>query len=159
MNQKIGNESTLGRSLLGAVAIAIFALSLMVVPALAQEGTEDVASLPNIVLVHGAWADGSSWSGVIERLQAANYHVTAVQLPLTSLADDVASVRQVLNLQTGPTLVVGHSYGGVVIGELGTDAPNVVGLVYVAAFALDEGGSVQGFTGEWRTAQPGIAPS
>lgn len=136
-------EHTLGRSLLSAVAIAIFALLLIAVPALAQEGTEEVATLPSIVLVHGAWADGSSWSGVIERLQAANYNVTAVQLPLTSLADDVAAVRQVLKLQTGPTIVVGHSYGGVVIGELGTDAPNVVALVYVAAFAVDEGGSVQ----------------
>jgi pimeloyl-ACP methyl ester carboxylesterase len=144
MNQSVRNEHVLGRSLLGAIAIAIFVLSLMVVPALAQEGTEDVVTLPNVVLVHGAWADGSSWSGVVERLQTANYNVTAVQLPLTSLADDVAHVRQVLNLQTGPTIVVGHSYGGVVIGELGTDAPNVVGLVYVAAFALDEGGSVQG---------------
>lgn len=130
--------------ILRAVIVTIVLLSVLVVPALAQEGTEDVATLPNVVLVHGAWADGSSWSGVVERLQAANYNVTAVQLPLSSLADDVASVRQVLNLQTGPTIVVGHSYGGVVIGELGTDAPNVVGLVFVAAFALDEGGSVQG---------------
>jgi pimeloyl-ACP methyl ester carboxylesterase len=137
-------ERTLGRSLMSAVVIAIFALLLMAVPALAQEETKGMANLPNVVLVHGAWADGSSWSGVIEQLQAANYHVSAVQLPLTSLADDVAAVRQVLNLQTGPTIVVGHSYGGVVIGELGTDAPNVVGLVYVAAFAVDEGGSVQG---------------
>lgn len=132
-----------GRSLLGVITIIVFALSLMVVPVLAQEGNEQVNTLPNVVLVHGAWADGSSWSGVVEQLQAANYNVTAVQMPLSSLADDVASVRQVLNLQTGPTIVVGHSYGGVVIGELGTDAPNVVGMVYVAAFALDEGGAIQ----------------
>lgn len=142
---KLNNLSVLksGRSLLRA-ATAVMVLSLMSVPILAQEGTEEMSPLPNIVLVHGAWADGSSWSGVVERLQAADYNVTAVQLPLTSLADDVASVRQVLVAQTGPTIVVGHSYGGVVIGELGADAPNVVGLVYVAAFALDEGGSVQG---------------
>lgn len=143
MNQKGWNEGKSGRSLLSAVVVAILALSLMVVPVLAQEGTQKVTTLPNIVLVHGAWADGSSWGAVIQRLQAANYHVTAVQLPLSSLADDVAAVRQVLALQTGPTLVVGHSYGGAVIGELGKDAPNVAGLVYIAAFALNEGSSIQ----------------
>jgi pimeloyl-ACP methyl ester carboxylesterase len=97
---------------------------------------------PNIVLVHGAWADGSSWSSVIERLQADGYHVTAPQFPLTSLADDVARLRQVLALQDGPTVVAGHSYGGQVMTALGTDAPNVVGLVYIAAFGLDEGESL-----------------
>jgi pimeloyl-ACP methyl ester carboxylesterase len=99
---------------------------------------------PNIVLVHGAWADGSSWSSVIKRLQADDYHVTAPQLPLTSLADDVARLRHVLALQDGPTVVAGHSYGGQVMTALGTDAPNVVGLVYIAAFALDEGESLGG---------------
>jgi pimeloyl-ACP methyl ester carboxylesterase len=94
---------------------------------------------PNIVLVHGAWADGSSWSGVIERLQADGFRVTAPQFPLTSLANDVTRLRQVLALQDGPTIVAGHSYGGQVITALGTDAPNVVALVYVAAFGLDEG--------------------
>jgi pimeloyl-ACP methyl ester carboxylesterase len=97
---------------------------------------------PNIVLVHGAWADGSSWSGVIERLQADGYHVTAPQFPLTSLADDVARLRQVLALQDGPAIVAGHSYGGQIITALGTDAPNVAGLVYIAAFGLDEGESL-----------------
>jgi pimeloyl-ACP methyl ester carboxylesterase len=99
---------------------------------------------PNIVLVHGAWADGSSWSGVIERLQAGGYHVTAPQFPLTALADDVARLRQVLNLQDGPVIVAGHSYGGQVITALGTDAPNVTGLVYIAAFGLDQGESLGG---------------
>ena len=99
---------------------------------------------PNIVLVHGAWADGSSWSSVIERLQADGYHVTAPQFPLTSLADDVARLRHVLALQDGPTVVAGHSYGGQVMTALGTDAPNVVGLVYIAAFGLDEGESLGG---------------
>jgi pimeloyl-ACP methyl ester carboxylesterase len=94
---------------------------------------------PNIVLVHGAWADGSCWSGVIERLQADGYRVTAPQFPLTSLADDVARLRQVLELQDGPTIVAGHSYGGQIVTALGTEAPNVVGLVYIAAFALDNG--------------------
>lgn len=97
---------------------------------------------PNIVLVHGAWADGSSWSAVIERLQADGYTVTAPQFPLTTLADNVARLRQVLTRQTGPTLVAGHSYGGQIMTALGTDAPNVVGLVYIAAFGLDEGESL-----------------
>ncbi len=99
---------------------------------------------PNIVFVHGAWADGSCWSGVIERLQEAGYSVRAPQFPLTSLADDVARLRQVLAFQDGPTIVVGHSYGGQIITALGTDAPNVAGLVYVAAFGLDEGESLGG---------------
>jgi pimeloyl-ACP methyl ester carboxylesterase len=97
---------------------------------------------PNIVLVHGAWADGSCWSGVIERLQAAGFRVRAPQFPLTSLADDVARLRQVLQLQHGPTIVVGHSYGGQIITALGEEAPNVAGLVYIAAFGLDEGESL-----------------
>jgi len=97
---------------------------------------------PNLVLVHGAWADGSSWSAVIERLQADGYRVTAPQMPLTSLADNVARLRQVLGRQDGPTVVAGHSYGGQIITALGSDAPNVVGLVYIAAFGLDEGESI-----------------
>jgi pimeloyl-ACP methyl ester carboxylesterase len=101
-----------------------------------------MTALPNIVLVHGAWADGSSWSAVIARLQSAGYKVTAPQFPLTRLADDVARLRQVLVRQSGPTVVAGHSYGGQIITALGTDAPNVVGLVYIAAFGLDEGESI-----------------
>ena len=97
---------------------------------------------PNIVLVHGAWADGSCWSGVIERLQAEGFQARAPQFPLTSLADDVGRLRQVLEFQDGPTIVAGHSYGGQVMTALGSDAPNVAGLVYVAAFALDEGESL-----------------
>ena len=96
----------------------------------------------NIVLVHGAWADGSCWSGVIERLQAQGFQVRAPQFPLTSLADDVARLREVLEFQDGPTIVVGHSYGGQIMTALGDEAPNVVGLVYIAAFALDQGESV-----------------
>jgi pimeloyl-ACP methyl ester carboxylesterase len=99
-------------------------------------------SRPNIVLVHGAWADGSCWSAVIERLQASGYSVTAPQFPESSLAADVARLRQVLERQDGPTIVAGHSYGGQIMTALGTDAPNVVGLVYIAAFGLDEGESI-----------------
>lgn len=102
------------------------------------------AALPNIVLVHGAWADGSSWSGVVERLQSLGYHVTAPQFPLTSLEANVTRLRQVLAAQDGPTVVAGHSYGGQIITALGRDAPNVVGLVYVAAFGLDAGESIGG---------------
>jgi pimeloyl-ACP methyl ester carboxylesterase len=102
----------------------------------------EVNGRPNIVLVHGAWADGSCWSGVIERLQAEGFQVRAPQFPLTSLADDVARLRQVLEFQNGPTIVVGHSYGGQIMTALGSDAPNVAGLVYVAAFGLDEGESL-----------------
>ena len=80
---------------------------------------------PNIVLIHGAWAEGSCWSGVIERLQADGYRVTAPQFPLTALADDVARLRQVLDLQDGPAIVAGHSYGGQVMTALGADAPNI----------------------------------
>ena len=99
---------------------------------------------PNIVLVHGAWADGSSWSAVIERLQKAGYNVTAPQFPLTALADNLARLRQVLAVQPGPTILAGHSYGGQIITALGTDASNVVGLVYIAAFGLDEGETLGG---------------
>jgi pimeloyl-ACP methyl ester carboxylesterase len=97
---------------------------------------------PNIILVHGAWADGSCWRSVIERLQAEGFQVRAPQFPLSSLADDVARLRQVLDFQDGPTVVVGHSYGGQIMTALGSDAPNVVGLVYIAAFGLDEGESL-----------------
>ena len=97
---------------------------------------------PNIVLVHGAWADGSCWSGVIERLQADGFHVQAPQFPLNSLADDVSRLRQVLEFQDGPTILAGHSYGGQIITALGPDTANVVGLVYIAAFGLDEGESL-----------------
>ncbi len=97
---------------------------------------------PNIVLVHGAWADGSCWSDVVEGLQGDGYHVTAPQFPESSLADDVARLRQVLNRQDGPTVVVGHSYGGQIMTALGTDAPHVAGLVYIAAFGLDEGETI-----------------
>lgn len=107
-------------------------------------GQHEMRARPNIVLVHGAWADGSSWSLVIERLQADGYHVTAPQFPLTSLADDVARLRHVLAREDGPTVIAGHSYGGQVITALGNDAPNVVGLVYIAAFGLDEGESLGG---------------
>jgi pimeloyl-ACP methyl ester carboxylesterase len=103
---------------------------------------ESSKSQTAVVLIHGAWADGSSWSAVIEQLQAEGHKVTAPQFPLTSLTDDVARLRQVLALQDGPTVLVGHSYGGQIMTALGADAPNVAGLVYIAAFGLDEGESL-----------------
>jgi pimeloyl-ACP methyl ester carboxylesterase len=93
---------------------------------------------PSVVLVHGAYADGSSWSEVITRLQRAGLTATAVQNPLTSLADDVAHTRRILALHDGPVILAGHSFAGTVITEAGTH-PNVVGLVYVAARAPDAG--------------------
>ena len=111
---------------------------------MADEGIPEMNTRPNIVLIHGAWAEGSCWSGVIERLQADGYHVTAPQFPLTALADDVARLRQVLDLQDGPAIVAGHSYGGQVMTALGPDTPNVAGLVYIAAFGLDQGESLGG---------------
>jgi pimeloyl-ACP methyl ester carboxylesterase len=96
----------------------------------------------NVVLVHGAWADGSSWSKVIPLLVAKGFNVTAVQLPLTSLKDDIAVTRRTLGLQDGPTVLVGHSYGGAVISGAANNSPNVKALVYVAGFGLDEGESI-----------------
>jgi pimeloyl-ACP methyl ester carboxylesterase len=109
-------------------AICGFATSLLLA------GAVQAAPIRNVVLVHGAYADGSSWSEVIPRLQAAGLHVTSVQNPLTSLADDVAAVRRALAQQDGPAVLVGHSWGGTVISEAGAD-PAVAALVYVAALA------------------------
>lgn len=94
----------------------------------------------NVILVHGAWADGSSWSKVIPLLLQRGLHVTAVQLPLTSLEDDVSTVKRAIALEDGPTVLVGHSYGGVVVTEAGND-PKVVALVFIAAFAPNVGQS------------------
>jgi pimeloyl-ACP methyl ester carboxylesterase len=101
-----------------------------------------MSGLPSVVLVHGGWADGSSWSAVIERLQKDGYNVTAPQFPMGKLSDDVARLREVLARQDGPTVVAGHSYGGQIMTALGEGAPNVAGLVYIAAFGLDEGESL-----------------
>jgi len=107
-------------------------------------------TVTNIVLVHGAWADGSSWSKIIPLLQATGMHVTAVQNPLPSIADDVAATNRIINAQDGPVLLAGHSYGGAVITEAGNN-PKVVGLVYVAAFAPDEGETLAGMASGFPT--------
>ena len=100
----------------------------------------------NIVLVHGAYADGSSWGKVITILKNAGYHVIAVQLPLHSLADDVATVKRTIELVGGPIVLVGHSYGGFVITNAAYNNRNVKALVYVAAFAPKEGQSIDNFS-------------
>src|SRR5262245_35401105 len=104
-----------------------------------QEGKTN--GVKNVVLVHGGFVDGSGWLGVYGELRKRGYRVTVVQNPTTSLADDVAVTKRALAAQDGPSVLVGHSYGGVVITEAGND-PKVAGLVYVAAFAPDEGESV-----------------
>ncbi|MBB6018587.1 alpha/beta hydrolase [Deinococcus radiopugnans] len=106
-------------------------------------------TIKNVVLVHGAYADGSGWAGVYRMLSADGYHVTVVQNPLTSLDDDVAAVNRALARQDGPVILVGHSYGGAVITQAGTD-PKVAGLVYVSAFQPDVGESAL----KWATAEP-----
>jgi pimeloyl-ACP methyl ester carboxylesterase len=106
---------------------------------MAQSGSAQAAK--NVVLVHGAFADDSSWSKVVPLLKSKGFNVTAVGNPLTSFADDVAATKRALAAQNGPTVLVGHSYGGVVITEAGND-PKVVSLVYVAAFAPDAGQSI-----------------
>ena len=102
-------------------------------------------STPNIVLVHGLWADGSSWNKVIPILQNAGHRVIAVQLAERSLAEDVATVKRAIDLVGGPTILVGHSFGGFVITNAAYNNQNVTGLVYVSAFAPDEGESAVNF--------------
>jgi pimeloyl-ACP methyl ester carboxylesterase len=113
-------------------------------PALkASAQTAPTAGVKTVLLVHGAWADGSSWLKLIPLLEAKGLHVVAVQIPLTSFADDVSATQRAIALEDGPLLLVGHSYGGAVITEAGND-PKVAGLVYVSAVAPDQGESAFG---------------
>jgi pimeloyl-ACP methyl ester carboxylesterase len=133
--------------------LAIAAGSMLVAIFFAAKASAQGAKRPearNVVLVHGAWADGSSWTEVISRLQAAGMHVTAVQNPLTSLADSAAATRRALALQDGPTVLVAHSWGGTVISETGTD-PKVTALVYVAARAPDANEDFVALSGKFPT--------
>lgn len=133
----------------------------MLTAAAIATGTQDVQAqtpskgVKNIVLVHGAFADGSSWAKVIPGLQAAGMNVIAVQNPLTSLEDDVAATKRAIALMDGPVLLVGHSYGGMVITEAGND-PKVAGLVYVCALVPNDGQSVTDVTAAFPPA-PGSA--
>lgn len=123
-------------SLMAALAAALLAAPFGTIEAHAQAAPPVAAK--NVVLVHGAWADGSSWGEVIPLLQKAGLNVTAVQNPLSSLADSVAATRRVIDRQDGPTVLAGHSWSGTVISELGVN-PKVSALVYVAARAPDAG--------------------
>ena len=134
------------RKLLGILVLLVSAGG----PATAAETLQ-----PTVVLVHGAWADGSSWDRVIPLLQAKGLRVVAVQNPMTSLADDVAATQRVIASQLGPVVLVGHSWAGTVITEAGTD-PKVAALVYVAAFAPDVGQSINDL-GKGGPAPPGLS--
>jgi len=129
-------------------AALLGALALAPLYGRAQTTAAEPPHIHNIVLVHGGWADGSSWNKIIPLLEKKGFHVTAVHLPFTTLADDAATVKRTLALQDGPVLLVGHSYGGAVITEAGDD-PKVAGLVYVAAFAPDRGQSVGDLIGQY----------
>jgi pimeloyl-ACP methyl ester carboxylesterase len=134
------------------LAAALLALSAQgAATAATPEGIRD------IVLVHGAFADGSSWSDVITRLQRRGYHVTAVQNPLTSLEDDVAATQRVLQRQPGPVLLVGHSWGGAVVTQAG-NAANVRGLVYLSALVPDGGESVVDLLQREQAPMEGLVP-
>ena len=145
---KYSNIITTAVILLGG----LFAMSSNIQQQEASAGQNNTAEMQtrsngaqNIVLVHGGWADGSSWSKEIPTLEAAGHRVIAVQLPLHSMADDVATVKRAIDLVGGPTILVGHSYGGFVITNAAYNNPNVTGLVYVAAFAPDMGQSLSDF--------------
>jgi pimeloyl-ACP methyl ester carboxylesterase len=144
------------------LAFLCFGLSLAAsLPVLAGAQASDAEvnhKVRNIVLVHGAWANGSSWSQVIPLLEARGFHVTAAHMPLTSLKDDddavERSIQQITQTHPGPVLLVGHSYGGVVIGDVPGNDPRVVGLVYVAAFAPDSGQSAYSLLGTLSSPSP-----
>lgn len=126
------------KSLIAAAALsATVALSAVV----AGTAAEAAPAVRNVVLVHGGFVDGSGWQGVYNILRKKGYSVTIVQNPTTSLADDVAFTKRAIAQQDGPVILVGHSYGGVVVSEAGTD-PKVKAVVYIAAFAPDQGESV-----------------
>ena len=128
-------RSTLGSLFMSGVLIAAAVTSTV------RAADSPAHGVHNVVLVHGAWADGSSWSKIIPLLEAKGLHVIAVQNPLSSVPDDVAAATRAIAQMDGPVLLVGHSYGGAIISEAGND-PKVVGLVYVAAFAPSDGEAV-----------------
>ena len=162
MNKGMQYEKNSQINLLGTLCLAVMlivTLTLTTQPGLTNAQNKTISTKPNeikgqitnatkinIVLVHGAGADASSWSKVIPILLNAGHKVIAVQLPLHSLADDVATVKRAIDLLAGPTILVGHSYGGMVISNAAYNNPNVKGLVYIAALAPKEGQSISSFT-------------
>jgi pimeloyl-ACP methyl ester carboxylesterase len=141
----------MAHSLLKIAATAAMALAASAGAAFAA----DKPPVKNIVLVHGAFADGSSWAKVIPLLQAKGFNVTAVQNPLTTFADDVAATKRAIEVQDGPVILAAHSWGGVVITEAGND-PKVAALVYVASFGLDDGETINA-VGKGQPPSPAIA--
>jgi pimeloyl-ACP methyl ester carboxylesterase len=151
MQQSNKSKLSMRRKLISACVLSCLLLS----PVLSNAQ----GKIKNVVLVHGAFADGSGWKGVFEILTKKGYHVTAVQIPLTSLKDDVDATTRILDKQDGQVILVGHSWGGVVITEAGMH-PKVAGLVYVAAYQPDKGEN----TLKWATTAPtlpeyGILPA
>jgi pimeloyl-ACP methyl ester carboxylesterase len=134
----MGNSMNSMRVAQGMSRSCCFVLLLLTCGALSAQVHNEEHLVRNIVLVHGAWADGSGWKGVYDILVKDGYNVSIVQEPETSFQDDVTAVKRILALQDGPSILVGHSYGGAVITEAGTD-PSVVGLVYIAAHMPDAG--------------------
>jgi len=132
--------------------LPVFAFTVLFITSLSNNLNAQTMKVKNVVLVHGAFADGSGWKGIYEILTKKGYNVTIVQNPLSSLEDDVAATDLVLDQQDGPTILVGHSWGGAVITQAGVH-PKVVGLVYVAAFQPDLGESA--FT--WFSSMPPVA--
>jgi pimeloyl-ACP methyl ester carboxylesterase len=133
------------------LAVGLAASTMLPAPAVAQlpmkfTNAAKSAKVKNVVLVHGAWSDGSSFEKVIPLLQEQGFDVVSVQIPLTSFADDVATTKRALALEAGPVLLVGHSYAGAVITEVGSD-PKVAGLVYLAALAPESGESTSSLLG------------
>lgn len=131
-------------------AFALSALTAIFTASTAGAQTAAPVKAENVVLIHGAWADGSSWGDVIPLLQKAGLHVTAVQNPLSSLADSDAAAKRALALQNGPTVLVGHSWGGTVVSDVGTD-PKVSALVYIAARAPDTDEDFVALSGKFPT--------
>ena len=131
------------RSIRNVVATCAALLAIIVPAVKATAQTQATTAVKTVLLIHGAWADGSSWAKIIPLLEAKGLHVVSVQIPLTSFADDVSATQRAIALEDGPVLLVGHSYGGAVITEAGND-PKVAGLVYVSAVAPDNGESAFG---------------
>jgi pimeloyl-ACP methyl ester carboxylesterase len=142
------------RTLMGRIAAIALAGVFSAAAASAQTAPPAPVAVHNVVLVHGLYADGSSWGKVIPLLQAQGLHVTSVQNPLSGFQDDVDAVKRVLAQQDGPTLLVGHSYAGMVISEAGTD-PHVAGLVYIAARAPNAGEDYPALTRKFAAAPAG----
>jgi pimeloyl-ACP methyl ester carboxylesterase len=154
------NRLTIATFAAAAAAVFISASGASVAAALPTVPAAPVALKPTTaVLVHGLWADGSSWAKVVTQLQQRGLKVVAVQLPRTSLADDASTVRRAIETQTGQVVLVGHSYGGMVITEVGA-VPKVAALVYVSAFAPAEGESIISITSPYPKAdwQKGLSP-